>query len=478
MTTPIPPQLLSASPKPATPGRGSDALDSSPAESFGQVMARVGQETKPRSAAANTRHDGPPNKPGGRDAGEAAQPGKAARDNETGHRSEAAATAEANAEKPSRDTQAPVEDDSNLATEPSASTQAAGLIEALLVSVPAPAVQPAKVDVALAQAATRTTADAQVGDPAEAPAAELSAAGEPAIEDSAAVQEHVVTKTPPAAAGNLPPSSDPAGAHGDEIKEPVKEAAAAALRMQPAVPGPLNDQRRQANGEDPITPARESPAAAPQRAPIAEALATLATKSGERDASAARTVVNEHSFEQLLGSRALSAPRAEPAVQAVPFAHLLSSPTTTQATPAIVSTPVGQPGFAQDVGDRLLMLATGQVKSAELALTPAELGPVRVSIEVRGQDASITFVAAAAATRTALEEALPRLREMFNQQGLNLLDAHVDAQVGQQGQRAYGRQQAIRSDGRADGETAAVQAVAGTTSTGSGRPVRLIDVIA
>jgi flagellar hook-length control protein FliK len=326
------------------------------------------------------------------------------------------------------------------------------------------------------------TAAPESGEP---PAAEsavaLTASSARALDESAAKvaqpreAEAKTIDTPPQAAVRQPNAATAeqqvardAAALNDAAAEPAERAPA----MQPNLLAEARKALRDENRSPPMDKA------SPPRAPIAEALAALGAKQAEGASASAKGSANEHNFEQLLASRALAAPRAEPATQAVPFANLLApQPTTSPA--AVIATPVDQAGFAQDFGNRVLLLATGHVKSAELALTPPDLGPVRVNIEVRGQDASISFVASAAATRAALEDALPKLREMFAQQGLNLLDASVGAQVGQQGHRAYGRPQAVRGAGRNDGETPlAVDAVAGIRPAGSGRPVRLIDVIA
>ncbi|MEF9944621.1 MAG: flagellar hook-length control protein FliK, partial [Burkholderiaceae bacterium] len=107
------------------------------------------------------------------------------------------------------------------------------------------------------------------------------------------------------------------------------------------------------------------------------------------------------------------APSAAPALPALPAAPLPSSP--------------GQPAFAGEFGHRVMLMAHGQVKSAQIALNPGELGPVEVRLELRGQEASLVMSAAHPATRAALEDALPRLREMFAAQGLELADAQVGA---------------------------------------------------
>lgn len=159
----------------------------------------------------------------------------------------------------------------------------------------------------------------------------------------------------------------------------------------------------------------------------------------------------------------LSAALANPPVHA---AHALASslsPTTTFSIGhAQVKTGVGAYGFAEDFSQRVVMLANQRVQSAEIALTPSDLGPVSVSLEMRGQEASLVFGAAQTATRAAIEDALPRLREMFQAQGLHLVDAQVSTQLSQHGQReAYG-QNAGQSQG---GGTAHHQA-RGHASTG------------
>ena len=90
------------------------------------------------------------------------------------------------------------------------------------------------------------------------------------------------------------------------------------------------------------------------------------------------------------------------------------------------------------------MMANNQLKTAEIRLTPAELGPVRVQVNVEDGAANITFQAQHAMTREAIEQALPRLREMFAESGLSL------------GQTSVGEQNvAGNRDGNARGEARA-----------------------
>jgi flagellar hook-length control protein FliK len=73
-------------------------------------------------------------------------------------------------------------------------------------------------------------------------------------------------------------------------------------------------------------------------------------------------------------------------------------------------------------------MAQGGVASASLRLSPAHLGPLEVRISVRDNNASVWFGAEQSDTRTALQQALPRLREMFASQGLSLANAGVSGE--------------------------------------------------
>ena len=91
-----------------------------------------------------------------------------------------------------------------------------------------------------------------------------------------------------------------------------------------------------------------------------------------------------------------------------------------------VATPVGQAGWANELGQRVAWLAQGELREAQLQLHPRSLGPVEVRIAYgHEQQLNVSFTAANPLAREALDAALPRLREMFEQQGLNLADANV-----------------------------------------------------
>lgn len=152
--------------------------------------------------------------------------------------------------------------------------------------------------------------------------------------------------------------------------------------------------------------------------PMADATHTNDTREGPGH-PLART---EHTALSL--SAALSA-------SATPAASLNPGASTYTLGHAQVQAPVGSAGFAADFSQRVFMLAGQRVQSAQIALTPADLGPIHISMELKGQEASVLISATHAATRAAIEDALPKLREMFQSQGLDLVNTQVGSQTGQ-----------------------------------------------
>jgi len=110
-------------------------------------------------------------------------------------------------------------------------------------------------------------------------------------------------------------------------------------------------------------------------------------------------------------------------VQALLSAHAAAA--TDAAPEVIVQAPVGSPQWKDEVGTHIMLMAVNGREAASLRLSPEHLGPVEVRISVDDGKASVFFGAANADTRSALEQSLPRLRELFATQGLVLADAGV-----------------------------------------------------
>lgn len=110
----------------------------------------------------------------------------------------------------------------------------------------------------------------------------------------------------------------------------------------------------------------------------------------------------------------------------------------TPVTQFAVHTPAGQRAWAEDVGNRMVWMLGRNDAKAELVLNPAHLGKLEVSIQLNGDQTTAHFVAATSAARDALEQALPRLREVLQQAGINLGEANVSTSSEQDAQQKQG----------------------------------------
>jgi flagellar hook-length control protein FliK len=94
--------------------------------------------------------------------------------------------------------------------------------------------------------------------------------------------------------------------------------------------------------------------------------------------------------------------------------------------PTSISVPPQHPQWAQQVGDRVQWMVGHNLQRADIRLNPPDLGSLEVRIHV-GNDhqTHISFSSPHAHVRDALEAAMPRLREMMHDSGLNLANADV-----------------------------------------------------
>ena len=139
---------------------------------------------------------------------------------------------------------------------------------------------------------------------------------------------------------------------------------------------------------------------------------------------------------------------------------------STGSMPAsLVPTHVESPAWSRDFGQHVIRLAVDGQPAAEIHLNPPDWGPIRVTIELKGDQATLQFSAEHAQTREALESSMPRLREIFSAGGVDLLDASVASQSffqhpsGSQ-ERAFDQSKAAKGSGQsltiADAEPAAL----------------------
>ena len=118
---------------------------------------------------------------------------------------------------------------------------------------------------------------------------------------------------------------------------------------------------------------------------------------------------------------------------------LLLTPAATSSNAAGSTVASGQPilnlqpalqseAWSRVLSSRVIWMAREGVQQASLKLNPANMGPIEVKLHMHNEQANISFVAQHAATRDALEQALPRLRESFQENGMELAHADVSQQ--------------------------------------------------
>jgi len=122
---------------------------------------------------------------------------------------------------------------------------------------------------------------------------------------------------------------------------------------------------------------------------------------------------------------------------ALAFMQNLSESSPLALPSARVQVPVGQQGWAREVGQQLMMFVSQDVSAAKLHLNPRHLGPMEMQINLDGDKANVSILSQHSVVREALESSLPRLREMLAESGLNLGNVNI-SQHGSSGQNGRG----------------------------------------
>lgn len=132
--------------------------------------------------------------------------------------------------------------------------------------------------------------------------------------------------------------------------------------------------------------------------------------------------------------------------------RMADAPESVSREPLPLREPVGTQRWQEELGNRVTLMTAQGRQSGSLHLNPEHLGPVEVHIDMGEEGARVQFGAQHAETRQALQDALPRLREMFTEAGLSLQQAGVSQHAPRHDRPAPQAASAYREDGRSDGE--------------------------
>lgn len=186
---------------------------------------------------------------------------------------------------------------------------------------------------------------------------------------------------------------------------------------------------------------------------LARAQTLLQSAQGKGSETVTRDAHWQNKLEQALQAQTLQAPiqdanksdinadaqsGADADIDSLAAAYSQSPLKAENRTELQVQARVGTPVWREEVGAKISWMIERGIQHGTLRLSPENLGPMEVRITTQDDKVSVWFGAAHADTRAALENALPRLREMFASQGLSLSDAGVFREPPRDAPRSYG----------------------------------------
>ena len=106
---------------------------------------------------------------------------------------------------------------------------------------------------------------------------------------------------------------------------------------------------------------------------------------------------------------------------------------------------LGQNAWETNLSSRLQMMVGQNIQTAVIRLDPPELGALDIKIKITNDVASVNITSPHAQVREALETAVPRLREMFEESGVALGDVNVQQESFAQHENAANDEDSISS---------------------------------
>lgn len=187
-----------------------------------------------------------------------------------------------------------------------------------------------------------------------------------------------------------------------------------------------------------------------RRADIAQQLAERSGPAG-RDPATLSSAAEKNNQPLTFGSQlaaSLRSPAANIAGEnrgpdSLPAASALTSQGISPPASGLEKLPIGEQrstinahlhsaAWPQQFSDKIVWLARNEQQSAQLTINPPQLGPIQISLNLSGDQASIAFASPHAEVRQAIESAMPQLKEMLSSAGISLGQSNVGANLSQQ----------------------------------------------
>lgn len=102
--------------------------------------------------------------------------------------------------------------------------------------------------------------------------------------------------------------------------------------------------------------------------------------------------------------------------------------------PPAIAAHLNENAWPKQFGDKVVWMAKNDQQSAQININPPQLGPIQITLNLSGDQATLAFASPHAEVRQAIESALPQLKEMLSSAGINLGQSNVGANLSQQNQ--------------------------------------------
>jgi flagellar hook-length control protein FliK len=148
---------------------------------------------------------------------------------------------------------------------------------------------------------------------------------------------------------------------------------------------------------------------------------------GEQDAADSPLLQNKSAA----GDTLLAQPGSASAPNGLPemIRGLTPAPMQTAGVERTIALPVTDRNWSEGLAAQVHWQINNNVQSATLQLSPEHLGPLEVRIDLQPSQVNVSFTASHPDTRSALEQSVPRLREILAHSGLTLGQASVQQEA-------------------------------------------------
>jgi flagellar hook-length control protein FliK len=134
----------------------------------------------------------------------------------------------------------------------------------------------------------------------------------------------------------------------------------------------------------------------------------------------------------------LAAEHPAPPSEAASFATGLTAASLQRGISTDAQTVATKPAhtetWPQQFSEKIVWMAKNDQQTAQINISPPQLGPVQITLNLNGDNANVLFASPHPEVRQIIESSLPQLREMLAATGISLGESSVGANMAQQNQ--------------------------------------------